>query len=78
MQNPGVFCAANASGRSKRAGPDVYYSLKEKGGFVDWYSEGQKHFALISRAGFTSRMREIAEEEKVILIGLADMIELKK
>ncbi|WP_263853976.1 hypothetical protein [Methanohalophilus profundi] len=40
---------------------------------MDWYPEGQEHFALINRAGFTPRMREIAEEEGVILIGLADM-----
>jgi hypothetical protein len=67
-----LFC--ECKWQKQKVGPDVYYSLKEKGGFVDWHSEGQKHFALISRAGFTPRMREIAEEEKVILIGLADMI----
>ncbi|WP_462273707.1 hypothetical protein [Methanohalophilus sp.] len=58
----------------QKVGPDVYYSLKERGCFVDWYPESQQHFALISRAGFTPRLREITEEERVILIGLADMV----
>lgn len=59
----------------QKVGPDVCYSLKEKARFVDWYPESQEHFALISRAGFTPRMREIAEEEGVILIGLEDMVQ---
>ncbi|RNI15787.1 hypothetical protein EFE42_00655 [Methanohalophilus sp. RSK] len=60
----------------QKVGPDVYYSLKEMVRFVDWYPESQEHFALISRAGFTPRMQEIAEEEKVILIALADMLQI--
>jgi hypothetical protein len=67
-----LFC--ECKWQKQKVGPDVYYSLKEKAGFVDWYPEIQEHFALISRAGFTPGMREIAEKEKVILIALADMI----
>ena len=52
---------------SKRVGVNVYGGLKEKAELVS-RDHVRRHYALISRAGFTPAMKKLAKEEGVVLI----------
>ena len=60
---------------NSKVGKEVYYDLKRKAAFVQWYNNDRhKHFALFSKSGFTKDMKEIAKSEGVMLFDL-DAIE---
>jgi hypothetical protein len=67
-----LFC--ECKWQKQKTDADVYFSLKEKAAHVKWFLERNKHFALISRSGFTKRMQEIAREENVLLLTLDDYL----
>jgi AAA+ ATPase superfamily predicted ATPase len=58
---------AEAKWSSKKVGVDIYQELKEKSRLVPG-SYHRRHYALLSRAGFTVAMERLAREEKVLLI----------
>jgi hypothetical protein len=50
-------------------GDDIYHDLKTKSRSVAWHNDKRKErFILFSKSGFTQRMLEIAEREKVLLV----------
>lgn len=50
---------------------NVLESLKEKAGRVDWLKDNRKdYFAIISRKGFTKRLKDYAEKHGIILISV--------
>ncbi|HEY9246550.1 MAG TPA: ATP-binding protein [Candidatus Methanoperedens sp.] len=51
---------------------DVYHKLVEKAGYVKWHHDRKEYFVLISRSGFTDRMKKKAEEKEVLLLTLED------
>jgi hypothetical protein len=65
-----LFCECKRE--DSRVDIDVYRSLMEKAGFVKWYHDRKEYFALISRKGFTERMKKEAEAKGVVLLTLED------
>ncbi|MCX9086411.1 MAG: ATP-binding protein [Candidatus Methanoperedens sp.] len=57
---------------------DVYFKLVEKAGYVKWHHDRKEYFALISRSGFTDRMKKEAEMKGVLLFTLDDYMPVKK
>lgn len=54
---------------NKKVGDDIYQNLLTKSRFVDWHKDKRKdRFILFSKSGFTRRMIEISEREKVLLV----------
>lgn len=54
---------------NKKVGDDIYQNLLAKSRFVDWHKDKRKdRFILFSKSGFTRRMIEISEREKVLLV----------
>lgn len=61
---------AECKWQNKKVGIKVYDELKEKSGLVNWSNEERKeYFALFSKAGFTSGLKN----EEVLLFDLKDM-----
>jgi AAA+ ATPase superfamily predicted ATPase len=61
---------AECKWQNKKVGIKVYDELKEKSGHVKWNNEERKeYFALFSKAGFTSRLKN----EEVLLFELKDI-----
>lgn len=54
---------------------DVYYKLVEKAGFVKWNHDRKEYFALISKSGFTEKMKREAKVKGVLLLTLDDYVE---
>ncbi len=52
---------------TKKVGVDVYQELKAKSQLVPGKPR-RKHYALLSRSGFTAAMERLAKEEKVLLL----------
>lgn len=52
----------------------LYHELLEKAGFVKWHPGRKEYFALISRSGFTDRMKKEAKAKGVMLLTLEDYI----
>lgn len=61
---------------NKQAGTNIFKSLKEKAGLVDW-NRGQRKetFILFSKSGFTDNMKKMAKKEGVILVWADKIIE---
>jgi len=67
-----LFC--ECKWRSRKAGVDVIRQLLDKAPLVKWFNEERKeHYAVISKAGFTTRGVEFAKEHGVLLFDLNDM-----
>jgi hypothetical protein len=61
---------AECKWQNKKVGIKVYDELKEKSGLVNWNNEERKeYFALFSKVGFTSRLKN----EEVLLYELKDI-----
>lgn len=59
----------------KKAGDDIFRALAEKAQMVDWHKGKRKEkYLLFSNGGFTRRMMEIADKERVLLIDQATMV----
>ncbi len=53
---------------------DVYLSLVDKAGSVRWGGYERKEiYCLISRSGFTKRMKKLAAKDNVLLFDLKDL-----
>jgi len=65
-----LFC--ECKWESRKVDIDVYRSLVEKAGYVKWKDERKEYFALISRSGFTDRMKKEAQMKGVLLLTLED------
>jgi hypothetical protein len=61
-----LFC--ECKWESRKVDIDVYRSLVEKAGYVKWQHERREHFAIISRSGFTDRMKKEAKAKGVLLL----------
>ncbi|KPQ41379.1 MAG: Archaea bacterial protein of unknown function, partial [Candidatus Methanoperedens nitroreducens] len=57
---------------------DVYFKLVKKAGYVKWHHDRKEYFALISKSGFTDRMKKEAEMKGVLLFTLEDYMPVKK
>ncbi len=67
-----LFC--ECKWQSRRTGADVLEALMEKAAYVDWYdSLREKHFVVISKAGFTSDAMELAARANILLFDLNDI-----
>ncbi|MEA1905440.1 MAG: ATP-binding protein [Euryarchaeota archaeon] len=67
-----LFCECKYTNRMIDA--DVYHSLVEKTGFVKWGSPKRKEtYCLISRSGFTKKMKKLAVTDNVLLFNLTDL-----
>lgn len=47
---------------------DIYYQLVEKSKAVNWKSHGREHFILFSINGFTKQMKDLAKNNKNIIL----------
>ncbi len=65
-----LFCECKREG--SEVDIDVYRKLVEKAGYVKWHHDRKEYFALISRSGFTERMKEEAQMKGVLLLTLED------
>lgn len=52
----------------KQVDVDIYYQLVEKSKAVNWKSDGREHFILFSINGFTKQMKELAKNNKNIIL----------
>jgi len=67
-----LFC--ECKWQHQKTGPEVIADLMNKAGYVQWYNSDRKeYFAVISRAGFTQKAKEFAEEKGVLLFDLGDV-----
>jgi len=71
-----LFC--ECKWESGKVDIDVYRSLVEKAGYVKWQDERKEYFALISRSGFTDRMKKEAQTKGVLLLTLEDYMPFAK
>lgn len=71
-----LFC--ECKWEDSRVDIDLYHSLMEKAGFVKWFPDRKEYFALISRKGFTERMKKEAEAKGVVLLTLEDYIDAEE
>ncbi len=53
---------------------DVYLKLKEKAGFIQWQSGQKEYFALISKSGFSDKMKQAAKKDGILLLTLEDYV----
>ncbi|MFV9630470.1 MAG: ATP-binding protein [Methanosarcinales archaeon] len=67
-----LFCECKY--QDKKTDSDVYLKLKEKAGFVQWQSDQKNYFALISKFGFTDKMKRAAKKDDVLLLTLDDYV----
>lgn len=66
-----LFC--ECKWQNRKIDIDVLKDLKEKSGFVDWYSKERKeYYAVISKSGFLKRAEEYAKLNNFILFSLED------
>lgn len=65
-----LFC--ECKWESGRIDIDVYRKLVKKAGYVKWYFDRIEYFVLISRSGFTDRMKKEAKINGVLLLTLED------
>lgn len=72
IQRISFFVSANT--RIKKIDIDVYLKLKEKAGFVQWQSGQKNYFTLISKLGFTDKMKRAAKKDNVLLLTLDDYV----
>jgi AAA+ ATPase superfamily predicted ATPase len=63
-----LFC--ECKGLDSKVDTDVYHKLVEKSGFVKWLPERKEYFGIISKSGFTERMKREAKEKGVLLLTL--------
>lgn len=67
-----LFCECKYTNRM--IDTDVYHSLREKTGYVKWGSPDRREtYCLISRSGFTKKMKKLAETDGVLLFDLNDL-----
>ena len=67
-----LFCECEYTNRM--IDTDVYHSLIEKTGFVKWgIPERRETYCLISRSGFTKKMKKLAAVDNVLLFDLNDL-----
>jgi AAA+ ATPase superfamily predicted ATPase len=67
-----LFCECKYTNRMIDA--DVYYSLREKTGYVKWGSPDRREtYCLISRSGFTKKMKKLAKTDGILLFDLNDL-----
>jgi len=67
-----LFCECKY--QNKKIDIDVYLKLKEKAGFVQWQSGQKNYFTLISKLGFTDKMKRAAKKDNVLLLTLDDYV----
>ncbi len=65
-----LFC--ECKWENSKVDTDVYSKLVEKAGYVKWYHEKKEYFALISKSGFTNRMKKVSETKGVLLLTMED------
>jgi hypothetical protein len=58
---------AEAKWSSKKVGVDIFQALKEQSKLVQGNFR-RRHYALLSRSGFTAAMERLAREQNVLLI----------
>jgi len=61
-----LFC--ECKWQDRKIGIDVYEKLKEKAGYVKWGDGHKQYFALISKSGFTDKMKRAAKDDGVLLL----------
>ncbi|GEM_PF-190551 len=67
-----LFCECKYTNRMLDT--DVYLNLVDKAGSVKWGGLGRKEtYCLISRSGFTKRMKKLAAEDNALLFDLNDL-----
>ena len=69
-----LFC--ECKWRNRKAGVDIIQQLLDKAPLVKWFNaERKEHFVVISKAGFTKKALEFADQHGVLLFDLKDMDE---
>jgi len=67
-----LFCECKYTNRMLDT--EVYLNLVDKAGSVKWGGLGRKEtYCLISRSGFTKRMKKLAAEDNALLFDLNDL-----
>ncbi len=65
-----LFC--ECKWQDKTVGVDVYEKLREKARSVKWLPGRKDYFAIITKSGFTNKMKRVAKAEEVLLLTLDD------
>jgi len=67
-----LFCECKYTNRM--IDTDIYHNLREKTGYVKWGSpERRETYCMISRSGFTKKMKKLAETDNILLFDLNDL-----